>query len=109
MQGMVIVVIVVFWYFRDNALESENESPSNDEDESEMFKRTPGWGRRRRRRRGWFRKLKNKFKKIGHKIHGGAKKVCAWLKNSERKCKPVLQFETNTVYSFFFRILTKFV
>ena len=92
-------------------MENVNEIQSNDEDESEMFKRTPIWRRRRgrrRRRRRWFRKLKNKFKKIGKKIHGGAKKVCNWLKNSERKGK----FHNSRqilVYSFFVRIHKKFV
>lgn len=80
-------------------MESINETPSNDEDESEMFKRTP-WGFRRRRffrrrsLRTWGRrvreKVKNfgeKVKNVGKKIHSGAKKVCGWVKDSKHISK----------------------
>ena len=88
-REIVIVATTDFWYFRNNALESVNETPSNDEDKPEMFKRTP-WRLRFFRRRGlrtWGRRLKDKFKNFGKKIHGGAKKFCGWLKNPNRKCK----------------------
>ena len=43
-------MIILFFLFRGNALDSVNDTPSNDEDEHEMFKRSP-WPRKRRRRR----------------------------------------------------------
>ena len=76
----ITVLLSIFGYFRENTLESVDETPSSGEDDdSEMLKRTPLWRRRRRRRRrGWFRKLKDKVKKHGRRI-------CGWLKNSTHK------------------------
>jgi hypothetical protein len=69
----------MFSHFRENTLESVNETPSNDDDEPEMFKRAP-WGRRRQR---FWNRVKRIAKKVhGHvkKVHGHAKKVCKWVK-----------------------------
>ena len=78
----------IFFQFRENALDNVNETPSNDEDEPKMFKRTPGRRRRRRRRRRRFlrirgRRIKERIKKIGK----GLKKVCEFVKNVKNKSK----------------------
>ncbi|CAB4021794.1 Hypothetical predicted protein [Paramuricea clavata] len=82
---------------RENAVDGVNETPSNDEDEPEMFKRAP-WRRRRRRRRRrriWrlrrirlpririrlrrvVRRVKDKLKKFKPCL----KTVCGFVKNS---------------------------
>ena len=76
--------------FRENALDSVEQKPGNDEDDSTMVKRTP-WGRRRRRRRrrrgGWGRRVWRKVKEFGRKIHQGLKKVCHWVRNSQHHSK----------------------
>ena len=37
----ILLIIILFFLFRGNALDSVNDTPSNDEDEPEMFKRSP--------------------------------------------------------------------
>jgi hypothetical protein len=54
-------------------LDSVDETPSNDEDETKMFKRTPG---RRRRRRFRIRIRGRRIKERVRKLHKGLKKVC---------------------------------
>ena len=71
--------------FRENALDSVEQKPENDEDDSTMVKRTP-W-RRRRRRRGWGRRVWRKVKRFGRKIHQGLKRICHWVRNSQHRSK----------------------
>jgi hypothetical protein len=80
----------IFFQFRENTLDNVNETPSNDEDEPKMFKRTPGRRRRRRRRRRRFlrirvrgRRIKERIKKVGKVL----KKVCEFVKNVKNKSK----------------------
>ena len=64
-------MIIPFFLFRGNTLDSVNDTPWNDEDESKMFKRSPWLVRRRGRRR--IGKLIDRVCKYGRFVPGVGK------------------------------------